>query len=298
MNAVFCWLLGVAAAGAQPGEVANPLLDGLVQQGVRMSDGSRVRLAKPTTVQRGDARAQAELLRRIATGGHPVSELVRKSIFAPFVLKVRPLGGSSEKPSGWRVDVWFVAYGNWEEINRRAFLESLATSAGESRRSNTLVVERLTPEAIENRHIPLVTVPGREDRYQRMSIQLFDRVDLETTWRAVVTRSPQAVVMAAAIDPRFDPDPEYANRWRPLIRDPENLVKLVPGEPRVYSHAAFYGKMTPLVEPVGAILVECRGVFEEPEAWFRGAPLLRSKLSMLVQEQVRAFRGRLARSGR
>ena len=53
--------------------------------------------------------------------------------------------------------------------------------------------------------------------------------------------------------------------------------------------------MTPLAEPAGAILVECHGVFEEPQGWFQGAPLLRSKLPMLVQEQVRGFRGKLVK---
>jgi hypothetical protein len=55
-------------------------------------------------------------------------------------------------------------------------------------------------------------------------------------------------------------------------------------------------KVTRLVEPAGALFVEYHLVFVEPRAWFGGANLLRSKVPILAQSEVRAFRRELARA--
>ena len=44
----------------------------------------------------------------------------------------------------------------------------------------------------------------------------------------------------------------------------------------------------------GAVLVEYHLVFEEPQGWFGGSNLLRSKLPLVCQDGVRKFRRRMA----
>ena len=299
MHLVVFSVLAVVSLAADAKGVVNPVLEELLREGVPMSDGSSVRLAEPVAVEQLDAVGQAALLAKISAGGHPVSELVRKSIFAPFVFKVEPVTTPAGKSPGWTVDVYFVAYGNWQTVSSRDFLESLMRPGGQSRgRDRTARIAPLAPEALAQRQIRLKSGPGRKDGYYRVPAKLFDRVELGATWRAVVTRAPGSVTIAARIDPRFNQDREFPNYWRPLVRDAVNPAKLIPSPPHVYAYGGFHGEMMPLAEPAGAILVQCHGVFEEPEGWFQGAPLLRSKLRMLVQERVRSFRGKLAHSAK
>ena len=42
------------------------------------------------------------------------------------------------------------------------------------------------------------------------------------------------------------------------------------------------------------MFIECHMIFDEPRGWFGGANLLRSKLPLAVQEEVRNFRRRLS----
>ena len=62
------------------------------------------------------------------------------------------------------------------------------------------------------------------------------------------------------------------------------------GPPQPYGGAGMYLKITKLHEPAGALFVEQHIVFAEPTGWFDGANLLRSKLPLVVQSNVRDMR--------
>ena len=51
-----------------------------------------------------------------------------------------------------------------------------------------------------------------------------------------------------------------------------------------------YLKITKLAEPAGAVFAEQHITFVEPHGWFDGENLLRSKLPLSVQENVRSTR--------
>src|SRR5205814_1186239 len=93
---------------------------------------------------------------------------------------------------------------------------------------------------------------------------------------------------------RFGDDPEFPNRWRPISRDDDG--KPVLGEAHPYGGAGAYIKITRLAEPAGALFVEYHLVFTEPKGWFGGANLLRSKVPILTQSEVRAFRRELGKA--
>jgi hypothetical protein len=95
--------------------------------------------------------------------------------------------------------------------------------------------------------------------------------------------------MAASIlDRRFANDPDFPNRWRPVTRDDNGKRQL--GAPQPYFGFGGYAKATRLVEPAGAILIEYHAAFAEPQDWFGGTNLLRSKLPILAQMIVRQLR--------
>jgi hypothetical protein len=55
-----------------------------------------------------------------------------------------------------------------------------------------------------------------------------------------------------------------------------------------------YAKATSLKEPAGAILLEYHMVYDEPQGWFNGANVIRTKLPVIVQDSVKKLRRKLA----
>ena len=133
--------------------------------------------------------------------------------------------------------------------------------------------------------------PQLPDRYVYTVFPLLDRVQLAAALCTVMSRTADSLIFATALDSRFAADKEFPNRWRSLKKLPGN--KSERGPPRPYEGAAAYLKVTRLSDPKGAFLVEYHLVFVEPQDWFGGANLLRSKLPVLIQTQVRAFRKQL-----
>jgi hypothetical protein len=118
---------------------------------------------------------------------------------------------------------------------------------------------------------------------------LLDRVQVEMTSVSVVSRTDESLLVATRLDPRFAGDPEFPNQWRKLVRD-ETEDKVTLGPPHPYDCTATYLKITRLHEPKEALFVEYHRVSTEPKEWFGGANLLRSKLPILIQSEVRTFR--------
>ncbi len=296
MSATVLLLIAVVGAncppGAAPGAVPeNPVFELLIEQGLPAPDGSRVKLPEPWLPDGLDAAAQRAALERMA-GPRPVDQLLRDSVVAPFVFTMGDVEGAEGAGTMRRVDVWFVAYGDLEKLAERETIDQLVES-----------VQTQGPSDLPQRHGVLdeeemrrrgLFVPDTEDRKQRFAyatVGLLDRVLLSATQQVVLTRRQESVLAAGMIDPRFTDDTEYPNQWRPIERDPSG--RFIPGEPQPYSAAAFYVKVTRLKEPAGALVIECHQVFDEPEAWFGGRNLLRSKLPILVQDSVRKFRRKL-----
>jgi len=117
---------------------------------------------------------------------------------------------------------------------------------------------------------------------------LLDKVRLQATTESTRSRTAESNIAASFLDPRFASDPEYPNQWRPVTRDDDGRRHL--GSPQPYSGFGGYAKATRLVEPAGAVLIEYHAAFAEPQDWFGGTNLLRSKLPILAQIIVRQLR--------
>ena len=116
--------------------------------------------------------------------------------------------------------------------------------------------------------------------------------NLNATRHAMSSYSDESISLASQLDPRFIDDPDFPNQWQSVTRN--DLGQLVLGEAVPYVAAGFYVKATRLQGEEDAIFIEYHHVFEEPEGWFRGVNLLRSKLPLIVQDRVRKFRRQLA----
>lgn len=284
-------LLFVAADGPAP---SNPLVSELIERGVAVGDSTRLKLPEPTLPDGLDAADARKALEAIADTNHPLEALLRKSVVAPFVLKISD-AGEAGAATARRVDFWFVAYGDFTKLDNEEFWRTLrqSESSGEADEADEAHGSVLTPEELAERKIETEEPPGIEERYAAGKFTLFDKVQIQATVRSMAGRGDESLLAAAVVDDRFADDGKYPNQWRSITRDARSKSKLGPAER--YSGAAGYVKATRLNEPEGAIFIEYHIAFDEPTGWFRGANLLRSKLPLVVQDSVRKFRRKLAK---
>jgi hypothetical protein len=234
-----------------------------------------------------DAKKQQEVLAKVAGEDYPVEELLRPSVVAPYVLKYRDVKPSDPEAPAYGIDLWFVAHGDLDTLTGKDFLDKWQ-AAQKDREVHVLTAAELAKRKLEDR-----VEQKRQERFANTVFTVLDRVQVSGTLHTVLTRQPESILAAAVVDPRFRDDPEFPNRWRSLSRDDDG--KPVLGEPHPYGGAAAYLKITKLAEPAGALFVEYHLVFTEPKGWFGGANLLRSKVQILAQSEVRAFRRELAK---
>jgi hypothetical protein len=120
--------------------------------------------------------------------------------------------------------------------------------------------------------------------------RLLDRIAVEATDRVFATRTADSLLIAARTDSTFDPDGPLSNRWWTLTRKGTEEVK---GPLQHYAGGASYVKITRLAAEPGALFVEAHFVYVEPLDWFQGNPILRSKVSLIAQDQIRRLRREL-----
>jgi hypothetical protein len=283
-----CCLIWLNSSWADAAD-SNEILDALLTEGVKFNDGRLVRMPAPTMRDGLGPAEQKKALASIADENHPVEALVRPSVVAPFVLKI---GEEKETKTARprRIDLWFVAYADLSKISDETFLKQqvAAEAKSEPRGSTSADGEVLTEEQLRERNID--SAPG--ERSLAGNFTLFDRVRLSGVMRAKLTRTDESVTLAGLLDPRFAKDAKYPNSWRPLERTDSGELRV--GPPQPYPSAGWYAKATRLSEPKGAVFVEYHAVFDEPQGWFNGANLLRSKLPIVVQDGVRQFRRRMS----
>ncbi|HEY4309674.1 MAG TPA: hypothetical protein VGN12_09515 [Pirellulales bacterium] len=272
----------------------NPILKQLVDAGVPVGSGAPLKLPPPTLPDGLDAAAQKKAIQGIADANHPVDALLRKSIVSPFQLIIRSEGNATGDVTGKRVDIWCVVYGDLSTITKEGFLEERFSlgSKGESNNKPAAKSVILSAEELKKRNIQIATAADAKEGFAYASFSLFDRVQISGTGHVYQTRTKTSVLMASLLAPGFADDADFANRWAAIDRDKEGNFKV--GAPHPYAGYGSYVKVTELIEPSGALFVEYHLVFDEPKAWFSGANLLRSKLPLMVQDNIRKFRREVA----
>jgi len=272
----------------------NPVFVELTQQGLpaNADAGTKIKLPPPTMADGLNAAAQRQVLEEIAKPNRRVEDLVRNSVVAPFVLKIVDVPGGADEEPFRRVDVWYVVYGKLDDFFDEDFFQSLVEMAHGEKKSRLPVSKgMLREDALRKRGIQPAETDLLKERYCYGTFDLFDRVLLSVTRRVVATRDAQSVVVAAVVDPRFTKDEKYPNQWRPVKMDQRREFTLGPAQPYVASGS--YSKITRLEDQPGALLVEHHQLFAEPQGWFDGKNLLRSKLPLAVQDSVRKLRFQL-----
>lgn len=291
---MFFFLLVPLAANPQvpvdAHERANPVYRELCQVGLKLDGDARSKLPAPSLAS-DDPSQQKAILRRLAAEEYNLDELTRNSVVAPFILKINDVKKDDRKKDRpqdncYRLDLWFVAYGRLDMFDEKE-LEQRLIQLGRS----DIAIRLLEPAELKARGIR--PPEQAQERYSHSSYTLLDRVQLRLTSRHFWSRTETSLLFAGLSDERFLKDKTFPNQWRPIDKG-QDPMPLGPAEPYPYS-IGYYQKITRLAEPAGALLVEYHALFVEPAGWFRGTNLLRSKLPLLIQSEVRTFRRELAK---
>lgn len=284
-------LVAVLLGAAPTHQEANPVYAQLLEQGVTVSPEVTYSIPLPTMADGLDAAEQQKIIADLAGSSYSPDQLLRKSVVSRHILHLEQL----QHPTGpaERVDTWFVAYGNLDDISDKQFLEELMeSSSGEDEVGEE--GHTLTPEELAARGIDFNEADAEHEGYANGSYRLIKKVEVQGTLHSYWSRTPDSIVIAGQLDPRFNDDKEFPNVWRAMDRAPTGQLELGPAHP--YEGTGFYLKITRMEEPEGALFVEAHMVLSEPQAWFDGANLLGAKLPAVVQNRVRATRREFLRA--
>lgn len=284
----------LAAQTANPkgegGHLANGVFRSLVDGGLDL-EGRQISLPLPTLRDGQPSQEQREALRRVAGSDRAVDELLRDSVAAPHILKLRDeTAGPTIVRHG---DLWFAFRSDLDSIDpqeaaRRAEGAEPVEAGNMRFESRLLDAEQLGAHGLK----PSSDRGPARTWYVHLSGRLLDRIQVETTNRVEATRGPDSWVIASRTEHRFDADPRNPNQWWPIAR---RGGRDEPGPHQPFAGGASYVKISRLADPPGVLVAELHYVYAEPKSWFNGAPILRSKIGLIAQDQVRRLRRDLAR---
>jgi hypothetical protein len=262
----------------------------LVDRGVTVSPQETIKLPKPQMDDGLDAATQRTVVESLLDGRYDWDTFTRKAVVSPILLKIAD-NDTALTPVGRRVDLYFVAYGSLDKLGSENFLtDQINITAANNDDREGARTKLLTNEELGKRSLRL-SQKDDDPRWIATSATLLDKVRISATTQNVKSKGDGSVIVASLLDPKFDNDTEYPNSWRSIATDDGGQRQI--GPPQPYAGMGSYVKATRLVEPAGGLFLECHVVFAEPQAWFHGANLLRSKLPIVAQDMVRKFRRNL-----
>jgi hypothetical protein len=280
-----------AALCADRCTAANPIYDELVGPGITIAPQETLKLPKPALEDGLAPAQQRQVIESLLAGRYDWDTFTRKSIVSPFILKISE-GSAESGPIIRRVDIYLIGYGKFDLLRSEDYLtKQLNLAANNDDSDNSGRAKLLTVDEMRKRNIPADTKPGNP-RWMTVTSTLLGKVRISMTSQNVKTEGQDSILIASLVDPRFVNDAEYPNRWQSLTVD--DTGKRQTGPPEPYVGLGSYAKATRLAEPAGAIFMEYHVAFVEPQGWFHGTNLLRSKLPIVAQEMVRKFRRNLS----
>jgi hypothetical protein len=282
-------LAALAASPAQPTtkhEDRNPLSKRLLETGLPVAGDQKVKFPAPTMPDGLDAAAQKKVIEGVIGSDYSYAEFTRNSVVAPYVMRIEDIKSKDPKLPIRGVNVWCVAYGDFKLLHDNKFLDKLVSADKGKGGGKGAPLKR---EDLAKRGIEWKKEDEKREGYGTFQLDFLAKVQLKGTGHAMWSRNDESVVAAAEIDPRFLNDKEFPNQWRSINKGAAQPL----GPPHPWTGAGMYLKITKLKQPAGALFIEQHVIFAEPEGWFEGQNLLRSKLPLAVQDNVRTMRAEL-----
>jgi hypothetical protein len=270
------------------GDPANPLLNELLDKGLTIPQGPTLRLP-PLLMKEGlNLQEQDDVLKK-AADKNAFQLFIKDTPAAPFTLHLNAVDDKGKRV-GQTIDLYFLAFGKLDKVKKEDVLNQLIGTESKKGK-NVGKAKFLSAEQLRARGIQALNAPNVEERFAGLDFLLLEKVKITGVTDNVKTMGSDWVALAMRLDPRFEKDKEFPNCWRsfdPLADEGKSF-----GPPMPYSGLAGYARVSQLAQPAGALFFEMHMVLHEPEAWFGGPNLLRSKLPLLIQENVRELRKKL-----
>jgi hypothetical protein len=267
-------------APAQSHEDSNPIYKGLLGSGLEVGPNIKAKFPAPSMPDGLAADKQMAIIKELIGNDYGYADFTRNSVVAPQLIKIHDVQPSDKDAPARGVDVWFLAYGDFNAINDEKFLDKIL-KAGRGN-GNTATLKK---EDLEKRKITIGD--EKHEGYVFIDFDFLEKVKLKATGRGFWSKTADSALISGEIDPRFRGDPQFPNQWQSIDKQ-SGALKLGPASP--WSGAGFYLKITKLKEPANALFIEQHVIFAEPIGWFNGEALLRSKLPIAVQNNVRNIR--------
>lgn len=269
--------LALAAPHAEP----PTLLSELTTVGLDIPGGQRFKVPEPAMAAGLSLEKKMAVVEKYADK-YPRNVFLKRASDAPHVWKIDSVIGPNKKRRGHQLDLYCVAYGKVDELDRK---NMLGTLMGMNRKDEK-ETEYLKEKDLEARKITVSKIKGVEERFVLMDLDLIEKVNLTGVLRNQKSWDKDALISAMTLDDRFANDKEYPNRWRAITQD--KGAKLGFGPPIAYSGFGGYVKATPVKDDM--VFIEMHFVFAEPFEWFDGRNLLASKLPLVLKSNVKTMR--------
>lgn len=266
-------------------EKLNPIYRELRQTGLNVGADSPIKFPTPLLADGQNNATQQAILRKVIGEDYDYSEFTRNSPVAPNKLVLQEITPAAPRSVTRRVEAVFVAHGDLDSIANKEFLNRVLDLNRKEGKAADIPLEKLKERGIE-------LMDKDHEGFGHIDFNLIDKVALKVTGHSYWSKTADSIIAAGLLDRRFHKDAEYPNEWRPILRGSSKKS----GMASPYSGAAYYVKITRLAQPKGALFVEGHILFAEPEGWFEGTNLLRSKLPPVIQNQVRTFRRELIKA--
>ncbi|APW58972.1 hypothetical protein [Paludisphaera borealis] len=269
----------------EPAHQRNPVYEVALRDGLK-AGGTTVALPAPTFHDGLDDKGRRAALLDLCGSEQAVNDLLRDSVTAPYILKLHDAKTADSIIRS--VDLWFVVRADLSQLDPVKLItqaDAKAVEVGNMRFEQRL----LTADDPKPRNRVAQLEGDAPHWFVHLKGRLLDRIAFEAVDEVMATRTDDSMVIAARVDPAFNPPGEPTNHWK-------NLAENGPANP--FQGGVSYVKVSRLKskEAADALFVEMHAAFAEPEAWFRGAPILRSKFAPVAQDQVRRLRRELLKN--
>jgi hypothetical protein len=285
--------VGVAAVVAATILGVPPMATAVADEGVVAIPTTRVEVAAgvwaglPDGTLRFDTPQDAFALRPLA-GAADWDAFMADVPTAPVSVTIEPFP-TGETRLAHRVRAAFMLRAPLEKLRTD---ETLRRSLGVEQDGKGATSRPLTDD--ELREAGLTIADADRERLVFLEVPLLNRVTMRGVVRTIATEHPDGVEVAWGFDPRLREHPRWRSTWTRMTEN--QLGERVESEPQPYLGCGGVVAVRKIgsLDGLDLLAVESRMVLGEPEAWFQGSNLLRSKIPLTVQEGVRTLRRRLA----
>ncbi len=267
----------------------DPIYLPLVKQGLKVEDAKWIPMTAPTLPDGMKVEEQKKAIEAL-TEGVGMEKFLKNSPVSPYVLKMQSAEKLSSGSEAQRIDVWFAAHGDLDQIvDKKMIDDALGTQKTTNDRSEDRSRE-LSDEELKKANLVAGEQPDRSHlTFGLVEYSLLDKVRLSLVTRTQSIRTPESIIVVHAIHEGIADQPSV---WRSILATTDQ--KSAFGSAQPYSMGAGYTKITQLQFEANVLLIETHVLFVEPQEWFQGRNLLRSKLPPIIQDGLRKFRRRLA----